>query len=74
MKVREGKEHRKKSKSQHTSLVFRFSSIKRCKRSVSISCSFNDEAVDGAPILLFNRVGSMRFVAGGGIDISGLFG
>lgn len=33
-----------------------FSSIKRCKRSVSMSCSATIDGVDGAPILLFANV------------------
>lgn len=33
-----------------------FSSITRCRRSVSISCSAVNDGVDGAPILLFDSV------------------
>ncbi len=54
-----------------------FSSITRCKRSVSISCSLSDDDVDGAPILLFDNVGSTTFVTGCGIiveEISELVG
>jgi hypothetical protein len=57
-----------------------FSSISRCKRSVSISCSLTDDGVDGAPILLLDNVDSFIFVNGCGIvtvvddDISVLFG
>lgn len=48
-----------------------FSSITRCKRSVSMSCSATIDGVDGAPILLLDKVtldASITFVAGS-IDV-----